>query len=311
MKLEFLMCGEPRDEFLSQGAIFRRQLDSMGGDYAAARLLYSLGTSDPQPFPARWAPYFTGIDVHYPDPRDHRRLGIDAQCHLLWDLLDPSADVSVICDADTLILRPFPDDLLREVVQTQAVYGVIAHYPPSLEHLGPAADGGPTSIDDLWPTLGERIIGRLPRMQHAYSLLRPPSPCPFYINHGVVVGKPAALRRLWQATTAVMPRLRGVLHNDFSDQIAIALAVEEADLPARELPMRFNYPNDPVADELYPDELANAVMVHYLRLSHFDRHQIFHDEPAFRRFMDAELAGSDAMFRDHVRDLTGGEFPFP
>jgi hypothetical protein len=313
------MCGEPKDEFLSQGAIFRRQLDSMGGDYAAARLLFSLGTSDPGPLPARWKPYFSGIDVRHPDPEDHQRLGIDAQCHLLWDLLDPSADVSVICDADTLFLQPFPEVLLHEVVETQAVYGVIALYPPSIEHVGAPTLSGPISANELWPTLGERVIGRKPRTNHAYTLLRPSASCPFYINHGVIVGAPAVLRRLWEGTRRLLPRVQAVLENDFSeqiaiaftDQIAIALAVEEVGLPARELPMRFNYPNDHAADVLYPDEMANAVIVHYMRRAAFDRHQIFHDEPAFNHFMRADLAGSDAMFRDHVRDLTGGKFPFP
>ena len=43
MKLEFLMCGNHNDAFLSQAAIYRQMLDSLGGDYAAARLVLCVG----------------------------------------------------------------------------------------------------------------------------------------------------------------------------------------------------------------------------------------------------------------------------
>ena len=41
--------------------------------------------------------------------------------------------------------------------------------------------------------------------------------------------------------------------------------------------MRYNFPNDPIAERMYPDDLANVVVYHYLRTAAFNRHEIFVD----------------------------------
>ena len=74
--------------------------------------------------------------------------------------------------------------------------------------------------------------------------------------------------------------------------------------------MRYNFPNDPTADTLYPEEMQNIIFMHYLRHRHFDRNRIFAESQAFDTFMAAELYGSNEIFRRHVAQLTGGVFPF-
>ena len=311
VRIEFLMCGNPTDAFLSQGAIVRRQLDRLGGDYARARLVFCFGVSEPGPIPERWVPHYENIEVHWADTEEFRRDGNGAQGYKLFQLLDPMADISMICDADTLVLNPFPTAFFDEMRSSPAICGAIGHYPPPLSHDGPAIAELPSDDLGLWSLLADRILGRPIAMRHAYSLLRPLRPCPFYINHGVVAGPPALLAALFEEMRDIIPRIRSVLDNDFCDQLGITLGIERRGLPCRPLPMRYNFPNDPIADELYQEELANVVVMHYLRTDHFDRHRIFHKETEFAHFMRAPLSGSNAIFREYVRQLTGGQFPFP
>ena len=58
MKLEFLMCGNHRDQFLSQAAMFRNMLNSFGGDHAAAPLVLCLGGEVRSEIPDRWSQAF-------------------------------------------------------------------------------------------------------------------------------------------------------------------------------------------------------------------------------------------------------------
>ena len=75
--------------------------------------------------------------------------------------------------------------------------------------------------------------------------------------------------------------------------------------------MRFNFPNDPIADELYPYELENVILIHYLRTNLFNRHRIFADLIDFRQFIRAPLIGSNKIFQSYVLHLTDGTYPFP
>jgi hypothetical protein len=286
-------------------------LDALGNEHRSARLAFAFGSMETSPsIPARWKEAYRGIDVYFADPVAVADKGIDAQCDLLWEILDPSADVSFLIDADTLPLRAIPQEVLTSINETGAINGVMAHYPPPLDHQGTTVEGGPTSADDVWPVLADRVLGHALPTPWEYSLLRPSKPAPFYINHGVVAGTPAALTALGQAIQRVRPRVRYVLDNYFADQIATALGVVADGLAVRTLPMRFNFPNDPAADRLYPEELANVVIMHYLRTTEFDRHRIFHDGKAFDAFMQVPLVGSNLVFRERVRDLTGGRLPF-
>ena len=74
--------------------------------------------------------------------------------------------------------------------------------------------------------------------------------------------------------------------------------------------MRYNFPNDRCADRLHADEMAEIVLLHYLRTQHFDRHRIFVNAEELDRFLALDLVGSDRLFQEHVRGVTGGVYPF-
>src|SRR5439155_11151886 len=88
------------------------------------------------------------------------------------------------------------------------------------------------------------------------------------------------------------------------------LSAARIPLPSVALPLRFNFPNDPVATERYPEELENAVVFHYLREDEFDRQQIFRWRETYSVFLARPLNPANARFRDSVRTLFGEEYPF-
>jgi hypothetical protein len=311
VKLEFFVCGSPTDAFYSQAAMFRLALDSFGGDFARARLVLCLGDLEWKPLPARWAPYFRAIDVRWASRESFLEHGDGS--HHVFNLLDQGADLSFICDADTLPLRPLPAEFLAEMVADPAIAGVLAHRMPprndakgnDLRHLG---------VAEFWAHLGREVIGVEPVVQYEMTLpLDPasaPDPCPFYINFGFIAAPPRMLRTLRRHMDYVQPRIRALLDNDFYMQLGITLATLRGELPTRPLPMRFNYPNDPDADVRYPDELAQVLVMHYLRTTHFDRHRIFATEQDFDAFLALPLVGSNAVFQAFVARVTGGRYPF-
>lgn len=307
LSVEFLLCGSPNDSFYSQAAIFRCALDSFGGIYERARLVLCLGDLEVQSLPHRWASPFANIEVHWSDRDSFLEHGDGSD--FLFGLINSDADLTFICDADTLLLQPFDDEFLTSLIQSPAIAGVIAHYtPPRVDRNGQAleaADGG-----ELWKLLAQSVLGREILLPYCHTLAVVDDPCPFYINYGFVAGTPSLLKSLHAQLSVVQPAIRKLLDNDFYGQIGITLGTERGSLPVRALPMRFNFPNDPIADARYPDELEAIVLLHYLRKTNFDRHLIFAHEDAFDAFISMDLTGSEAKFQQFVTKLTGGRYPF-
>jgi hypothetical protein len=303
-RLEFLICGSPTDAFWSQVAMFRLSLDAMGGEFRAARLVLVLGDDDVTPLPDRWRAYFRHIELAWTPHESFQEFG-DGHDHL-FSLIDPSADLTFICDADTLPIRPFSDGFLQALLVEPAIGGVIAHYFPEQK------DGNFAGLDSeaFWQLLAQRVLGRPIKISSKYTLNPEQGGCPFYINYGFVAAKPALLRELHEQLAVVRPRIVEQLDSVFGGQMAIALAIERGGIPCRALPMRYNFPNDPIADRLYPEELRQIKLLHYLRTREFDRHQIFADRDGFERFLNLELEGSNEVLKRHVEAITGGSYPF-
>jgi len=108
--------------------MFRLSLDTLGPVYQKARLVMCLGALEKVSLPDKWKPYFTNIEIAWADVESYKYYG-DGGDHV-YNLLSLDADISIICDADTLILRPFPDEFFLDMMSNPAIYGVIAHYPP-------------------------------------------------------------------------------------------------------------------------------------------------------------------------------------
>jgi hypothetical protein len=307
MKIEFLIPGSPNDAFFSQVAMFRLALDSLGGIYERSRLVLSLGGEDGTPVPAKWKPHLGRVELRR-TPDEHSRRG--GNCgSFRYELLDDCADLSILCDADTLLLRAFDPGVLEGFVRRPAVRGVIAHFPPPLmDNSGHDYSGHGQHW--FWNFIAGRTVGKNMDFAHCYTLMTSQVPCPFYVNYGFVVGTPGLFRRLRDESTALLPKIRVLLDNYFADQIGLAVACAATGVPTEAMPMRYNFPNDPVADAMYPDELTSAVVIHFLRTRLFDRHRIFASPAAFEEFLGLPLVGSNRVLQHRVQEITGGTYPF-
>lgn len=314
MKLQFLMCGEANDAFFSQAAMFRLMLDTHGGFYANAQMTLCLGSTDAA-LPDPWRAPLARIDLRF--LADGRAADEDdlAQSMLTYESISPDADIAIICDADTLLIRPYPEAFLSEMKQSPALAGCIAHFAPQMkDSRKPPPPDTPATDGELWERLSGRLLGSPVPMPYRYSLRRagepPPQRCPFYINLGVFIGTPDLFARFHAEHMRCIPVIREVLENRFYEQISVPFAAQRSGVPVRELPMRFNFPNDPLAEMAYPDEAAAIVQLHYMRTKAFNRHRIFAGPEDFAAFMDMPLAGSNAMLQSAVRSVTGGRYPF-
>jgi hypothetical protein len=104
-----------------------------------------------------------------------------------------------------------------------------------------------------------------------------------------------------------MERMRDA---DFSGQVALTLAVADAQVRTWALPMRYNFPNDPVAEAMYPGELEQVAIVHYLRTTDLDRHRLFTTPEEYAAFLELQLSGANRVFREAVTETFGTRYPF-
>jgi len=309
-RLDFLIAASPSPAMLSQVAFFRMCLNALGGAYGDARLVVTLGDHDVETLPGDWRRYFDGIEVewaHAPGAANplHR-----AQHDRRFEVIRPNADVVVLCDADVALMRPF-DELIADLMIRPAIAGVIAHYPFTVGSAQNVPIEQRTPEKD-WRELSRKFIGKSIDCPYRFTLLDPDSEMrtPFYLNYGVVAGTPDIFSDFYKQDTRIRDQVSADVGDWWGPQISLTLAVAALDLPSKALPMRYNFPNDPRADNLYPDELKDVIFMHYLRTTRFNRSRIFADPEAFEDFIGSHFLGSNEVFRRFVEQVTGGSFPF-
>jgi hypothetical protein len=306
-KIEFLLCGSPNDAFYSQTAMFRMALDSLGGIYQRARLVLCLGDHKPARVPARWRPYLRNVDVLWAPPEMFLKTGSGGGFR--FDVMDASCDLSFMCDADTLILQAVPPDDLQRMIKNPALRGVLAHYPPPLSDER-GNDHSALGSVAFWNFIADKTIGHPIEQPYQYSLQTEPLACPFYLNYGVLIGNFDHFYALYEQYKKLYMRIQQVINNRFFAQIGLTLGCAAGNIPTETLPMRYNFPNDPIADARYPQDLQQVIFMHYLRTNLFDRHKIFVDKASFDQFMQTPLQGSNQVFQERVRQITGAIYPF-
>ncbi len=298
MELDFLICGTPNDAFCSQIAFFRLCLDNLGGDYKRARLVATFGDHHIQEIPKKWQEAFKNIEVHWSHEVGEENIAHQAQHYQRFELIRDDADMAFICDADTAIMRPMPD-LLDMNKRNPALYGVIAHY-----HF-------PFKI--TWEELANKAIGLSHiKTPYKYTLASDDYPyqSPFYINYGFLAGSPSLLKSFYERDLKIVERTRNIIGDYWAPQVSVALTCLDLNIATHSLPMKYNFPNDRIADQFYPEELDHVILMHYLRLNHFNRHLIFTSDEEYNKFLNLELTGSDKVFQQFVATITSKRYPF-
>ena len=118
------------------------------------------------------------------------------------------------------------------------------------------------------------------------------------------------LTHLQQLEAESIDIMRRMFQPDFSGQVALTLAIAAAGARTAALPMRYNFPNDPIAEMMYPEEQNHVAVFHYLRTERFDRHKIFTTAEQYSRFLALPLAGAELAFQRSVLRILGSDYPF-
>jgi hypothetical protein len=306
-RVAILIAASPTTAFYSQIAALLLALRQLSwGDWTPSVHVF-LGGPPGARVEDTWRVHLEAASFHWVSDRYFATDGDWAQSDDLMRCAPRDADVLLALDADTFPVASLTD-LLDEVHQGGAVAGVIAHYP------FPRFPG--CSVREGWQHVTEGILEAPLEFKFSHTLMAPGTPeslrmTPFYVNGGVVFFPGRRFAGLVQRYLEIRPRLMSRMPNpDFTGQAAVTLAIAACGIPVRSLPMRYNFPNDPIADEQYPDELARAAVLHYLRTDTFDRHRIFTSAAEYDRFLSLELSGSNRSFQQHVEAVLGSKYPF-
>ncbi len=307
-KVAILIPASPNPAFFSQIAASALALSRLNWRCWEPTIYAFLGGEPDLDALETWRPYLRDTMMTFvPASLSNAHPFHYAQIDSLFRCAPIDADVLIRMDADTLVVRNF-EDLLDYVAETKAVAGVTAHFPfPTWPGVTPRQS---------WVGLAYLLTGGSIGFDHAYSL--PPSDAspdewstPFYMNDGVVLFAGSVFADVVAHYLRLRPNIMDRLPDPyFSGQIALALAIAQSGVHSCALPMRYNFPNDELAEARYPEELDDVCIFHYLRTHAFDRHKIFASISAYQEFLDLPLTGPNRVFQSCVATLIGTEYPF-
>ncbi len=320
----FLIAASPTDAFYSQVAALSARLRTLSwSNWRPSVHVFVGGDRRADPVQA-WQEYLEGVKVSWTSDAQFAQDGDWAQSDDVFRAA-PHGDVLVALDADMFPIASF-ESMLDRVFDTGAVAGVVAHYPTVLDFefdtasnrflLRPAA-GRPESLRDAWARLADGLTDAPLDFAYVHTLLGAEHPpeyrlTPFYVNFGIVAFPREAFEAVAPRYLAMRRRVMARMDKtDFSGQVALTLAIADARVRTWDLPMRYNFPNDPIAEAKYPDELERVAIVHYLRTAEFDRHRLFAGPEAYAAFLAQPLSGVSRVFRDAVIATFGRRYPFP
>lgn len=306
-KVAILIAASPTRSFYSQVAVLSVALRKLSWSrWHPSVHMYVGGELDIHAY-AEWHPHLRDVEISWVSDARFSRDGDWAQSDDVFRFAPLDADVLVAMDADTLPVVEL-EDLLDCVHDSGCIAGVIAHYPFPLFP--------DVSLKEAWEQIARGLTGVRLDFGFAHTLVPAAAPAeqrrtPFYLNFGVVLFPRACFEAVASHYLAIRPTLMMRMADpDFSGQAALTLAIAAAGVPTWALPMRFNFPNDPRAEEIYPEELADVAIFHYLRTSLFDRREIFTSAELYAAFLDLPLTGVNALFRQAVRRILGPDYPF-
>ncbi len=254
----------------------------------------------------KWMPLLANIDIEFLSIQHFHADGYFAQSERRFSSGAEGIDVLLCVDADTFLGDI--EEVLDQVHDNATIAGVQAHY-------GFPTSTGNSSMQD-WISLADTFLGHPMRFDNFYSLASINSvieerSSPFYINGGAIFVSTSILSELYRAYSVFRRETEKQLKVPyFAGQVSIALAVESLGLDPITLPVRYNFPNDPIADARYPEDLEDVRILHFLRNRLFDWAKIFSNPTFYSDFLRLPLEGSNRVFQEGVRRLLGESFPF-
>src|SRR5262249_48623146 len=123
-------------------------------------------------------------------------------------------------------------------------------------------------------------------------------------NYGVIAMPRDFAPRIAGAIDSIFARVRGRVGTVYDAQIALAVAIAKLGLPARALPMRFNFPNVPHLEALHAAEFPHASILHLLGQHQTTKSGMYKSLESMRSFANApHLRVTNAKAQRVIRDL--------
>jgi hypothetical protein len=288
LKLEFRIPISPTAGFYSQVRVFDYALRRLGPPYNHARINVYVG-DDCDIEEVRRANAWSGPHVEWGAvPREIvDEFGIHGTAD--WRLIPPSrdADLIILSDADTILLRDINPLLMAMPEDRPAIRGHMAHMPPpslggELPH--PSSKG-------YWPGLFTLFGAPWPDRLFAYSMDDTGQfpQIPAYFNLGFVALNPAGLSALGLHIFDFQREFSRVIECNMRCQIALSLIAYTQQIDIDALPATYNTANDLKHLECNYVSVEDIRVLHYLRTEEIDRSTIFQDE-FIRAFVAQDLA---------------------
>lgn len=301
MKLEVRIPISPKSYFFKQVEFLLRSILSCGGLTANVRFVVSVG-EDMTPYDiASTQPWSRRhVEWRWVDRDTFRRESYHATGMDRFQV-ESDADIILLADADILFIAAI-DDLLQALTCTPAIAGVIAHVPFFHDRPGHSwsqvfQDIGMPIPPDKYQHTGWGKMFSDPALRFS----------PAYFNFGAVFVPNCLMPELAKSYAIQLKRAEEAKAGYFKGQLALTMAIYDLDLPRVALDTRYNFPNDRNFEELYPGDLRDVRIIHYLRQNVVDRQAIWETPQALEQFLRrTDLDGSNEILRRKVKTLIDG-----
>ena len=275
--IEFRIPISPRTSFYRRVHFFCAALQRLPRTYAEARVRIVVGDDvglDQVQAENRWSSQYN-VEWHRVPPDVFAEHHYFATADLRYLLPAPSGGLVVLMDADSVVVRPFLQELEWMLCDDPCISGHMAHLPPPVK----IRDATPEA-NDLWPFLFQRFGIPWPETLYRYSmdLEHKWPPVPAYYNLGFVVLNEAALKIFAQAIFDLQRRLRELVESDMRCQIAVTLISYAHQMRRQNLPATFNAANDIQHFDHNRVRTEEIKVIHYLRADEIDRDSFLNDE---------------------------------
>lgn len=318
--IEFHLPASPNTpSFFSQIGMFALSLRELGPPYSVAPIHVSIGHTERLPIPEAYGlrECRDQLRWHWVTEEEFAAKSIFAQGENRFRVIGDSEFVCM-SDPDTLILRPF-DELLQELRDNPAVAGAVVRVPqfPRTSE---------KTVRQGWEYTAQMLLGRSIAFPCRHTFAEgpdaPDEETPFCMNFGFVIAPRELMCELRQDffdlrkgivdLFPILPNEPPPQMHHYSAQIALALAIEKNRIPWRALPMRYNWPNASDAARLYPEEIPEIRVLHYLRRTELQRDRIFCDRESFEQFLQTRFSEvGNQLLQERVRKLTNGVYLGP
>lgn len=280
----------PTPNYLNRCVLLLRSLQA--ADPAANRCAVELFVSpDTAPAPGSWVQTVAefGMRWYDVDQQAFDTYGYAAATHERFRTAT-DAEVILQADADMVVSGPIIEIIERSHIG-QTVLGVTAYRSPFNARTFPPATS--CSMKECW----NDFFGKLGLAAPDFTSRHPAgfeqkwevetSHCPVYFNYGVVAVPAEAASRLAAVLPQEQQRVDEIFFGAHRAQLALSAAICRLGLQAEELPLRFNFPNQPKYLEPYPEEACDIRILHYMNQSNFDKEADLDDLGSIERWISS------------------------